>query len=159
MRWRCWRRSGPRRARRRSGVLDNEPLPIRICGLMNTVIHLGWGKYQQSRPQTTFVFEDCENVVLKDAAAIVHADEPKDPPPLYRTENSRRIRVRGIKTSWGQAPRRHGDRPQGSVHEYSRICTNSICIREIRVNSWAIRREQSVLYCRNKSWERFVARP
>ena len=67
---------------------------------MNTVIHLGWGKYQQSRPQTTFVFEDCENVVLKDAAAIVHADEPKDPPPLYRTENSRRIRVRGIKTRY-----------------------------------------------------------
>ena len=80
--------------------LDNEPLPIRICGLTNTVIHLGWGKYHQTKPQTTFVFKDCDNVVLKVGALIVHADEPKDPPPLYQTENCRRVRVYEIDTRY-----------------------------------------------------------
>lgn len=80
--------------------LDSEPLPVRICGLTNALVHLGWGKYHLSKPQTTFVFEDCENVVLKDATLIVHADEPKDPPPLYRTENSRQVRVRGVQTRY-----------------------------------------------------------
>ena len=80
--------------------LDNEPLPIRICGLTNTVIHLGWGKYHQAKPQTTFVFKDCDNVVLKVGALIVHADEPKDPPPLYQTENCRRVRVYEIDTRY-----------------------------------------------------------
>lgn len=80
--------------------LDNEPLPIRICGLTNTVIHLGWGKYHQTKPQTTFVFKDCDNVVLKVGALIIHADEPKDPPPLYQTENCRRVRVYEIDTRY-----------------------------------------------------------
>ena len=80
--------------------LDNEPLPIRICGLTNTVIHLGWGKYHQTKPQTTFVFKDCDNVVLKVGALIVHADEPKDPPPLYQTENCRHVRVYEIDTRY-----------------------------------------------------------
>ena len=80
--------------------LDNEPLPVRICGLTTTVIHLGWGKYHQTKPQTTFVFKDCDNVVLKVGALIVHADEPKDPPPLYQTENCRHVRVYEIDTRY-----------------------------------------------------------
>ena len=78
--------------------LDNEPLPVRICGLTNTVIHLGWGKYQLARPQTVFFFEDCDNVVLRDATIVVHDAEPSDLPPLYRERNCRRVRSHGIQT-------------------------------------------------------------
>lgn len=80
--------------------LENEPLPIRIRGLTNTVIHLAWGKYHCAKPQTLFVFEDCDNVVLRTGTIIVHDDKPKDPPPLYAERNCRRVRVHGVGVSY-----------------------------------------------------------
>lgn len=76
--------------------LDNEPLPIRISGLTNTVIHLGWGKYHCAKPQTLFVFEDCDNVILREAFVFFHADAPANPPPLYTTQNCGRIKVYNV---------------------------------------------------------------
>lgn len=76
--------------------IDGEPEPIRVAGLTNTVIHLAWGTYHLSKPRTVFAFEDCDNVVLRDAAILVHDDKPTPPPPLYTEKNCRRVRAHGI---------------------------------------------------------------
>ena len=46
------------------------------------------------------------------------------------------FRGRGRRSPYGRG--RGGDRPWRVVHKSSRICTNSVCIREIRVNSWTV---------------------
>ena len=76
--------------------LENEELPIRIRGLTNTVVHLGWGKCHVTKPQTLFVFEDCDNVILREAHVFFHASAPANPPPLYETRNCRRIKVYNV---------------------------------------------------------------
>ena len=48
----------------------------------------------------------------------------------------RLFRGRGRRPLGGRG--RGGDRPWQIVHESSQICTNSICIREIHVNSWTV---------------------
>lgn len=80
--------------------LENEELPIRIRGLTNTVVHLGWGKCHVAKPQTLFVFEDCDNVILREAFVFFHADAPADPPPLYTIRNCGRVKVYNVHTQY-----------------------------------------------------------
>ena len=76
--------------------LENESLPIRICGLTNTVVHLGWGKCHVSNFQTIFAFEDCDNVILREGFVFFHAKAEQNPPPLYTTQNCGRVKVYNV---------------------------------------------------------------
>ena len=85
--------------------LEREPLPIRIRGLTNTVIHLGWAKCHVSSYRTLFSFEDCENVILREATVFVHAKPETNPPPLYATVNSSQVKVYDVhRASVGSDP-------------------------------------------------------
>ena len=79
--------------------LENEPLPIPIRGLTNTVVHLGWSKCHVSMCRTIFAFSDCENVILREGFVFFHAKPPQDPPPLYTTRNCERIKVYNMHSS------------------------------------------------------------
>ena len=75
--------------------LENEELPIKVSGLTNTVLHLGWCKCHLSRRRTVFAFEDCENVVVRDIYLLYHSPKAREE-PLYTVKNCPGLKVYGF---------------------------------------------------------------